>query len=235
MNSVSRHRYAFNPVSSNSKTGPIPVSTTSKDSCPDECSYKGNGCYGDTGPINWQWRKLDQPDAGLTLEQVCDRVSKLRRHTLWRHNQVGDLPQAADGLIDVRALEILVEASGHTDGFTFTHHSPYEFTNHDAIKFANLHGGLTINLSAESIAEADHFVDMGIAPVVVAVPANVTKPFRTPKGNHVSICPASVHDDMTCKDCGICQHATRKALVAFPAHGSGKAKVERIFWARQAA
>ena len=233
MESISRHRYAFNPVSSNSKTGPIPVSTTSKDSCPDDCSYKGNGCFGDAGPIQWQWRKLD--NAGLTLEELCTKVGRLRSHTLWRHDQVGDLPKDNRGLIDVHALELLVAASEHTDGFTYTHHSPWEFQNHDAIKAANLIGGLTINVSAETLAEADHFVDMAIAPVVVAVPANVTKAFKTPKGNHVSICPASIRDDTTCSNCGICQESHRRSIIAFPAHGAGKAKVERIFWAAQKA
>lgn len=233
MESISRHRFAFNPVSSNSKTGPIPVTTTSKDSCSDECAYKDNGCYGDSGPINWQWRKLDQPDAGLTLEQCADRISKLRRHTLWRKNQVGDLPKDEQGLIDVRALELLVEAAEHTDGFTFTHHSPWEYRNHDAIKAANMVGGLTINLSAENLAEADHFIDMDIGPVVVALPADAKKPFKTPKGRQVIVCPASIRDDMTCMTCGICQIAGRKAVTGFPAHGAGKAKVERIFWATQ--
>ena len=230
MDSVSRHRFAFNPVSSNSKTGPIPVTTTSKDSCPDECGYKGNGCYGDVGPIQWQWRKLDE--AGLTLEQACERIAKLRRHTLWRHNQVGDLPQDEQGLIDVRALEMIVAAAEHTDGFTFTHHSPWEYRNHDAIKAANMVGGLTINLSAENLAEADHFVDMDIGPVVVALPADAKKRLFTPKGRQISICPASIRDDMTCMTCGICQSADRKALIGFPAHGAGKARVERIFWAQ---
>lgn len=232
MDSISRHRYAFNPVSSNSKTGPIPVSTTSKDSCSDDCSYKRNGCYGDSGPVHWQWNKLDT--AGLTLEQMSEKVAKLRRHTLWRHNQVGDLPQDADGLIDVAALEVLVAAAEHTDGFTFTHHSPWEFRNHDAIKAANMVGGLTINLSAETLAEVDHFVDMDIGPVVVALPANAAKRLFTPKGRQVSICPASVRDDITCSTCGICQVLTRKAVIGFPAHGSGKAKVESIFWAHAA-
>ena len=41
--------YHLTKVSSNRKTGPIPVSTTTSDSCPPTCSLKGAGCYAEQG------------------------------------------------------------------------------------------------------------------------------------------------------------------------------------------
>lgn len=44
--------------SSNVKTGPIPVSTTGAQSCPNACSLKGSGCYAEGGPLGMHWRKV---------------------------------------------------------------------------------------------------------------------------------------------------------------------------------
>ncbi len=51
------HHIAFTRVSSNAKTGPIPVTTTSEETCPVSCPLKRNGCYADAGPLALFWRK----------------------------------------------------------------------------------------------------------------------------------------------------------------------------------
>jgi len=40
--------------SANAKTGPIPVSTTSKESCPTDCAMRGE-CYAASGPLALHW------------------------------------------------------------------------------------------------------------------------------------------------------------------------------------
>lgn len=89
------HRYAYIQASSNRKLGGLPATTTSKDSCPITCSYNpasgGGGCYAAQGPMEWQWRKLDDPnnDKALNIHQLAERLSRLRKHTLFRLNQAG--------------------------------------------------------------------------------------------------------------------------------------------------
>ena len=61
----------FSLKSNNSKTGPIPVSTMGRQSCPDACPLKRNGCYGDGGPLSWHWRKVT---AGIRGFQRQDRA-----------------------------------------------------------------------------------------------------------------------------------------------------------------
>ena len=86
------HTYHFTRVSSNAKTGPIPVTTTSAGSCPPTCSFKGNGCYAESGPLALHGRALTNGKRGGTLAELCEKVAALPRHQLWRHNQAGDLP-----------------------------------------------------------------------------------------------------------------------------------------------
>ena len=89
------HKYHMTLVSGNTKVGPIPVTTTSKDSCPSTCSFKGNGCYAEGGHLAIHWNRLSagQSSRELNLEQLCGAIKSLRFKQLWRHNQAGDLPQ----------------------------------------------------------------------------------------------------------------------------------------------
>ncbi|GAD23489.1 hypothetical protein [Acidovorax sp. MR-S7] len=90
-----------------------------------------------------------------------------------------------------------------------------------------------INLSANDLDHADQLVDLGIAPVVTLLPADQVTPTVTPAGRTVAICPASVRDDVSCATCGVCAVAHRKAIIGFPAHGSGAKKAQRVFFMRQ--
>ena len=77
-------------VSSNTKTGPIPVSTTERRSCPPRCPHMDAGCYADGGPLRIHWDKV--PERGTSWEEFCERIAQLPAGALWRHNQAGDLP-----------------------------------------------------------------------------------------------------------------------------------------------
>ncbi len=224
------HTYHFTAVTSNRKTGPIPVTTSSSNTCPTRCALKGNGCYAEYGPLSLHWRAIDAGLRGGSLESVCDKIKVLPKQQLWRWAQAGDLP--GDGeYIDPAALVQITQANRGRKGFTFTHYDPYLKANAAAIKAANA-AGFAVNLSAENLEQADKMHALGIAPVVVVLPIDATKPLKTPAGNHVSVCPATVRDDMTCAACGICAHNTRKAIIGFQAHGSGAKKAEAVMFFR---
>jgi len=214
-------------ASRNRKTGPIPVTTTSANSCPPTCSFKGNGCYADSGPLAIHWRHVSDGRRGGTFGELLQEIATLRRHALWRHNQAGDLTPEAPGVIDARMLTRLAMANRGRRGFTYTHYPPTP-CNQAAILNAN-RLGFTVNLSAETLAQADAYADLGIAPVVVVLPQGVTKPTRTPAGRQVIVCPASTGNS-DCLNCGICQQRDRVAIVGFPAHGAGAQRVQAIFF-----
>jgi hypothetical protein len=216
-------------ISHNAKTGPIPVTTTSAETCPDNCAFKKtNLCYAKFGPLLMHWRRVtDGTYAGLSWDGFLAKVKGFRNGQLWRHNQAGDLP-GENNKIDCGKLAELVEANRNKKGFAYTH-KPIEnnVANARAIKLAN-EGGFTVNLSADNVAQADSFVKLGIAPVVLVVPENQKKNFKTPGGNRVVICPATIHDNVTCANCGLCQWAKRKYIIAFPAHGVKKKAIGEL-------
>ena len=210
---------ALTRVSTNSKVGPIPVSTSEASSCPPACRLKGAGCYADGGPLAIFWRKVSERKAGMAWDSFLQEVKALPKLQLWRHNQAGDLPGEGD-VIDAEALAQLVKAQKGKRGWTYTH-KPATKENLDAIRAANT-GGFTINLSADTLAQADILAETQAGPVVVLLPSNAQRAVRTPAGRLVAICPATLSDRVTCANCGVCQLSDRKSIIGFPAHGMRK-------------
>lgn len=210
--------------SDNQKTGPIPVSITTRDACPTSCAFRGNGCYAEYGPLAMHWNAVTRGDRGMGWDMFCDAVATLPPMQLWRHNAAGDLP--GDGVnIDFTALDQLLAANMGKRGFTYTHYRPDNDNNLRAIAQANLQG-LTVNMSANTLDEVDKLADLGIGPVVTVLPRDQLTNTKTPAGRTVVVCPAVTRDDVSCATCGLCAKMHRDTVVGFPAHGTGAKKVE---------
>lgn len=219
------HNVQFTRVSRNSKTGPIPVTTTAKESCPDSCALKAGGCYAKGGPLALIWNKVSEGTAGLPWAGALAEIRKLPKGTLWRHNQAGDLPGMGDE-IDGDAMRALVAANKGRNGFTYTH-KPLTPDNAREIRAANANG-FTVNLSADNLAEADRLAESGVGPVVVVLPSEAKAALRTPSGRRVAICPATISEAVNCASCGLCAVRDRKAIIGFPAHGASKRKASAV-------
>ena len=245
---------SFTRISGNEKTGPIPNTVTESASCPTSCPYNHNnegGCYARGGHLNIIWTALDNGGSHptkpekirvhpRTWDEMCAEVAELPRGQVWRHNSAGDLPGRGD-YIDRQKLDQLVQANkkARAMGFTYTH-KPVNWSvsglmNASAIYDANREG-FRINLSADSLTEADDLYDMDIGPVVVVLPSDAPrKGLRTPKGRVIVSCPAEekkvLHSGkkvpaITCDRCKLCAKE-RKSIVGFHAHGIMKERVNR--------
>ncbi len=202
--------------SANVKTGPIPVSTTERDSCPDNCAMRAE-CYAASGPLALHWAAVSAGTRGTSWGQFTQAIAALPDNQLWRHNQAGDLPQI-DGTIDAVKLGQLVAANQGKRGFTYSHHR--DAASLAWIKHANA-WGFTVNLSANDLRDADALADTDAGPVVVVLPSTQTENTVTPAGRKVVVCPATQRDDVSCATCQLCQRQ-RSVIVGFPAHGTRK-------------
>lgn len=221
----------FTPKSANSKTGPIPVTTSAPSTCPDSCPLKAGGCYAKGGPLGMHWRKVGA-GRGNGWAELCDSIAALPAGQVWRHNQAGDLPGEGD---QINALELsaLVTANTGRRGFTYTH-KPVEGsdatdrTNRDLISWANK-SGFTVNLSANDLAHADRLAALDIGPVAVVLDSDHKGNTTTPQGRAVVQCPATSRDDVTCAKCKLCaSNKPGRPIVGFPAHGASKRKASAI-------
>ena len=235
--------------SRNRKTGPIPVTTSDKGSCPPGCAL-WDCCYGRYGHIGAWW---DQLTTGrMRTKEALELIRKLPYNQLWRHDQAGDLPGRGNRISEYQ-LKKLVKANGRRRGFTYTHKpvlakpgrepAKYMLENRRLISWAN-EEGFRINLSANNLTMADALIDLDIAPVVSIAPM-LEDPWwdqwgahpqriTTPKGRPCIICPESNGYDVQCSTCGICQLPAvivmgyRDDIILFPAHGPKKKQLSEI-------
>lgn len=206
-------KFHFIQKSSNSKTGPIPVTYSQRETCPQSCPHYRADCYAEDYYTRMSWDKV--PQRGGTLEELCGAIAALPAGQLWRHNVAGDLPGTGE-TVDPVALGEIVRANFGRRGFTYTHKK-----SADAIQWAK-HAtawGFTVNLSADNAGEADTLAATGL-PVCAIVPIDTPDKTYTPGGLPIVVCPAQSRDDVTCADCGLCQKAHRTVIVGFRAHGS---------------
>ena len=253
----------FTQVSQNAKTGPIPVTITEKASCWTGCALYGKGCYAFYGALGHFWSGVSEGSRGGSWEELCAKIAALPKRTLWRYAQAGDLP-GIDDAIDPELLWQLVIANRGKRVIAFTHKpvlpdTPVARRNRSVIAIANTLG-FTINLSANTPAEADALVELEIGPIVTILAHDYARravrhraksrpdewaetiaqwrdriaplPVRTPVGRRIAICPAT-YTAATCKSCGACAEP-REAVIGFPAHGPWR-MVEKATAARDVA
>ena len=224
MNTLTAHMTA---CSSNIKTGKIPVSTTSRGTCPNCCPFKDDGgCYGENYPIKYHWNAVSNRERGGNWSAFCKTVESLPSDTLWRYGQVGDCPGDGVKIDRDRALK-LTHANKGKRNIAYTH---YDVTgecegrrvgshNRRVVREMN-RNGFTVNLSGNDLSHADQLWDLDIAPVVVVLPEHQKRATKTPKGRTVAICPATKSDNVTCATCKLCSLPSRDYVIGFPAHGA---------------
>lgn len=215
-------------VSGNSKTGPIPVSTSPASTCPASCPFlrgNGGGCYGDGGPLALHWAEVSAGRRGVPWPDFLAQIAALPAGTFWRHNQAGDLPDPTT-VAGRTALKQLVNANRGRRGFTFSHH-PLTRAVAEAFKAATAQG-FTVNASTETIDAADAAVSHGLRAVTVVPSTDRRRIWRSPDGHHVVTCPAQALPDrgITCQTCRLCHARPQRVIVAFRAHGTGARRVD---------
>lgn len=244
--------------SPNRKTGEIPVSTSSMETCPDACPLKKNGCYAGAGHTFMFWKKVTEKRAGVSYNEFLQKVEALPPGVFWRHNQAGDLEPSADNkeIIDFEKLQGLYYANRDKKGFTFTHYDLLNYNENAAFVKISNQNGFTINASGNNLDHADSLADLDVAPVVSVLPIEYERkteknpdapgkrfseslekyktrlqalPMETPQGRKLVICPATYNESTTCKNCQLCAKVKRKSIVGFPAHGISKKKAQAVF------
>ena len=224
---MSTFRFHMTRVSSNKKVGPIPVTTTSENSCPDTCPLINSGCYAKSGPLALHWRKVSDPNEkrSISVSDFLQAIKDLPRGQLWRHNQAGDIAHS-QGYIDGAFLADLARANKGKKGFTYTHHL-LNSHNIEQIRKAN-NNGFTINHSANNINDAVAvYKGWKGFPIVTLLPIDAPN-VQTVEGVKVVACPAEKNNKINCANCGLCAVPDRDYVIGFRAHGTSKKKANII-------
>ena len=183
---------------------------------------KGNGCYAENFPLALHWLKQEQ--TGVDFATVLYAVRTLPKKALWRLFEAGDFEPSSENpeLISPSQVVSLLAANNGKRGFGYTHYPV--LPNLETLQLMNA-SGLTINVSADSLEQAEVYFSLGL-PTVVVVAENFPKD-SVVDGVRVVVCPnQSTPSKPTCLQCQMCQKPDRDYVIGFRAHGTKKRKIK---------
>lgn len=224
-------KFYFTEMTTNTKLGPMPVVTASRDTCPPSCLWYTEGCYALFGPLGIFWRNLEKNAKALDWKGLLRKIRGLKRGTIWRYGQAGDLPPTREMKME------LAHANRGNPVICFSHDRDI-----DTLRQMTEHG-FVVNLSADSLDEADELATTGL-PVAVVLPSFYKRKktetvaeyrkrlggsllVKTPSDRRVAICPQTYVDGITCVQCQLCTKARpNNTIIGFPAHGVQKRSID---------
>jgi len=230
---IKKEHFNLTMASQNRKLGPMPTTFGPRTTCPDSCPLKANGCYASAGYMNMIWNRVDKGEAGTQWPEFLKTLKTIESGRIWRYGTTGDLPGHKD-VIDTQRLQGLVDANRGKMGYTYTHYPMTKAANRSAVRKAN-DGGFVINVSANSLDQADRLSKYGL-PMVALVPKETPNTFVTKQGLHGIVCPAQT-SHLTCQACKLCARSQRATcapgtpgspIIGFRAHGGNSGAVERV-------
>ena len=221
---------SFNLIIKNQsrKVGDMPVSYSPRKTCPDTCSLKNNGCYGENFPIRLHWDNFSN-DQNDNWNEFVDSVRKFRQENpkrLWRYNIVGDIV-GNNTKIDFPRLKKLVKANNGGDVIAYTHkYTRQENLAH--IRYA-VKRGFNLNLSADNTGDALVLRKKTNLPVTAVLSVTKKQYEKMSNGerqdyrsnlsvNKIVICPEQTGAVKDCQSCKLCSNPKRKSIVGFLKH-----------------
>lgn len=236
------------PHSSNSKTGNIIQSYSSRATCPEKCPLKDGGCYAEGYYTRKLWDRCDNPEdpryvanydqLRLALLEATIQHIKGSPNVLFRHNVAGDVAIEGTSVIDSKRVNALADAVKYVNtlfpdslmGYTYTHCEISEYSAgiiHEAAS-----KGFLINASCETVSEVIQAKALGINTVITSVNPEETKKALKSSGIVGVQCPAQTHADRNCEECRLCAR-DRKATIIFKVHGNTAKKAAKVIMMKQ--
>lgn len=242
--------YQLIPRSSNSKTGPIAVSTSSSYTCPASCPFSpkiikdengvkktiNRGCYAhESFHTSLNFKKVSSGQRGGNWEYFLEQVSELDNGVIYRHGVSGDLPGKGENIDEIKLDQLAtILNKKKAIAFGYSHKKP-KGKNLKAIRAA-IAKNFVINISCETFDQVDKMKALGL-PTVIVLPSDSPYRLETKKGNRIVVCPAQQKDNgkdtrkngkpVTCKTCQLCSK-NRGITVGFLAHSTGTKRVDEI-------
>lgn len=200
--------------SRNTKTGNIPVTYRDmEETCPRECPFFNNGCYGD-GRIKSRARKHAKQ---VTQESALSTLSKRDKSArLLRDRVVGDI--LTDGKIDMDYVLGIAAVARQSSLIAFGYTHAWRRLTKRMIKSITA-SGYVMNASCETVDDVASALAAGLPAVITNDDIDDGTMID---GKRVITCPAQTRDDVTCASCGLCAKPDRKAVIRFLVHGPSK-------------
>jgi hypothetical protein len=193
----------FTEVSENAKIGVCSATMVAQVTCPPTCPLRGNGCYGESGPLGIHFRRMgrEATSADDVIRAECELIRASKNlHLPLRLHVVGDCLTEDHAHMLAHACEI-------RKGPVWTYTHSWRTIPRSAF------GAISVMASCESLAQVAEARGRGYSASLV-IPRDVPNP------RAYIICPSQV-TGVTCVECRLCLNADRlKRPVAFGVHGA---------------
>lgn len=203
------HNYHITMVSDNKKVGPIPCTTTGRNSCWEGCPFYGGPCYGNSFHARLHWDRVSDGRRGYSMDVLCKLISDIPKYSFIRINQTGDQPRYENGDINLDEALPLAKACRmrKLKAWTYCHH---EQTDYNLAALRTLtQEGITTNASCETEEQVDRVYAQGGLAVLVVDPDEKRTKWTTEGGVPVRVCPEQLGLVANCLNCeAYCQKQT---------------------------
>lgn len=125
-------KFHVTKVSGNLKLGAMSASSSSRDTCPDNCSLKqltlpdgstrAGPCYANGYHTKMHWNQVDNGKRGVDFTSFIKLLKTMPPAMRFRGQQVGDLPGEGNKLDEEKCIKYADTIRRHRQSFTYTHY-----------------------------------------------------------------------------------------------------------------
>lgn len=214
----------FVPNSEASKITGCSATYLCRSTCPKQCPFRGDGCYGNSGHVLLHTPEDVDPDIAIANECVAIQAASNRTAPLRLH-VVGDVTTP----LQVTAL-VMAASRWHAPVFTYTH-SWREIERH-------WWGNINVFASCETLAEAHAAMRAGYSAALVVEKfgcASMNAGWEKCTPHQITLCRHQ-HNHTDCIYCRLCFNSAaplkHNHIIAFEPHGTQAKAVRRIVRAK---
>lgn len=196
----------------NIKLGAMVNTYSTKNTCPTNCTLRGNGCYAENYPLSKHWKDMEV--TGIDFNQYIHELASLKNRII-RLNVAGDLPGNKKLLNKKNCVLIAKNIHKSNKVICYTHYNMKYKHNRTVLKAMESHV-LYVYCSTTSYKQLDEYKALGITRLTTIL---------TEKRKDVITCLAQTKKGTQCIDCLLCAKKSIKRVIGFIPHGNRKKKL----------
>lgn len=193
-----------------------------KQTCPESCALKDNGCYAQVGYVGFHMRRLEKKTENMKAYDIIRKEAReIAAHGPSAGGKALRLHISGDAKTE-KTANLLRDAAKKWNGKVFTYTHAWRDVPRDAW------GSVSVLASVENLRQASEAIDAGYTPAVTVATHPADGKAYYENGVKVIPCPQQTKG-VTCENCKLCMNDSmlyrQGAAIAFAVHGVRKKRM----------
>ena len=208
------------PITTNKKVGDISVTYLPiKQTCPDTCALKDNGCYASMGNVGLQVMRLERlADRFKAYDIVRKEAREIVAYAKQNHNPKPLRLHVSGDARTNKSAKLLATAAKSWQNKVYSYTHAWKDVKRSSW------GNVSVLASVESTSDAKLALKRGYAPAII-VASHASSKAYVKDGIKIIPCPQQTKD-VTCDRCKLCMNdkmlRNQGAAIGFAVHGATK-------------